>query len=350
MNVVRCFDMNRRKSLQLLAAAGLMGPAAVLRAATDASVATVDDLPLISGPLTLYLGRGEGGLYEDILDAIRKRNPGLDLKVRRGPSSALANTIVAESGAGVSRADVFWAIDSGSIGRVVGDAKVRQLPSAIRNLLKTDFRFDAWAPISGRIRTVPFNTERLTREAVPKSIMALPERDLEVGWAPAYGAFQSFVTAMRLLNGEEATKAWLRAMRPKARSYAGEFGVVMAVSRGEIDLGLANHYYTLRLKKGRPAAPLDLAFTRNDAGCLLNTSGAVLLSDRPQAGLFVQHLLTREVQSYLSREAFEIPLVAGIQSPVGLPAISDIHPPAVDLEKLANLRPTLDLLRETGVL
>ncbi len=337
--------------MQTLAAAGLLGPAGVLRAAVEGlSVESVDDLPQIEGTLTLYLGRGEGGLYEDILGAIEKRNPGLDLKVRRGPSSALANTLVAESGAGVSRADVFWAIDSGSIGRVVNDAKVRPLPSGIRDVLNPDFRFDSWAPVSGRIRTVPFNTERLDRAAVPGSIMELPDSGLRVGWAPAYGAFQSFVTAMRLLEGEAATRDWLRAMRSKARNYAGEFGVVMAVQHGEVDLGLANHYYTLRLKKGRPDAPIDLAFTRNDAGCLLNTSGAVLLSDRPQVRLFVRHLLTREVQGYLAREAYEIPLVAGIAPPEGLPPVAEIDPPKVDLEQLADLRPTLDLLRGAGVL
>jgi len=343
--------MNRRDCLRTLAAAGLIGPAGILRAATDGVTAeTVDDLPKIEGPLTLYLGRGEGGLYEDILDAIRKRNPGLDLKIRRGPSSALANTIVAESGAGVGRADVFWAIDSGSIGRVVNDAGARRLPAAIRGLLKPGFRFDSWAPVSGRIRTVPYNTERLAEADVPESIMDLPESGLKAGWAPAYGAFQSFVTAMRLIEGEAAAKTWLRAMRRNARKYAGEFGVVMAVRRGEVDVGLANHYYALRLKKGRPDAPIDVAFTRNDAGCLLNTSGAVLLSDRPQADLFVRHLLTREVQTYLAREAYEIPLVAGIAPPEGLRPLAEIDPPEVDLEKLADLRPTLDLMRETGVL
>lgn len=331
--------------------AGLLSPAVALRALADAVAAeSVDALPKISGTLTLYLGRGEGGLYERILDAISGRNPDLDLKIRRGPSSALANTIVAEAGVGVSRADVFWAIDSGSIGRVVNDAKPHPLPAGVSDLLKPGFRFSNWAPISGRIRTLPYNTQRLTAEQVPTSIMDLPESGLEVGWAPAYAAFQTFVTAMRLTEGEAATRTWLLAMKKKAHSYAGEFGVVMAVSRGEVDLGLANHYYTLRLKKGRPDAPIDLAFTNNDAGCLLNASGAVILSERPQAELFVRYLLSRETQEFLAREAYEIPLVAGVKPPVGLPPIASLNVPKVDLEQLADIRPTLDLLRETGVL
>jgi len=343
--------MTRRKYLQILAAAGLLSPAAVLRAmANPLSAEAVDALPKISGPLTLYLGRGEGGLYERILDAIRERNPQMDLKIRRGTSSALANTIVAEAGAGVNRADVFWAIDSGSIGRVVNSASPFPISSSLSDRLKPGFRFARWTPISGRIRTIPYNTERLTKEQVPTSIMELPESGLKVGWAPAYGAFQTFVTAMRLLEGEASTRAWLRAMRKNTQSYAGEFGVVMAVSRGEVDAGLANHYYTLRLKKGRPDAPVDLAFTQGDAGCLLNASGALLLSKRPQAELFLRHLLSREVQGFLSREAYEIPLVEGVEPPVGLPDVGGLDLPKLDLERLADPRPTLDLLRETGVL
>ncbi|MCH6256504.1 extracellular solute-binding protein [Puniceicoccaceae bacterium K14] len=344
--------MNRRTCLKTLAAAGLLGPSKLLASVTNAipGAESVENLPKIKGTITLYLGRGEGGLYEDILEAIEKRNPDLKLKIRRGPSSALANTIVAESGAGLKRADVFWAIDSGSIGRVVHDANAEPLPSNIRTLLKPEFQRESWAPISGRIRTLPYNTNRVTPEDLPKSILDLPDSGLKIGWAPAYAAFQSFVTALLLTEGEKTTRDWLRAMRSKARSFAGELNVVMAVASGDLDIGLANHYYSLRLKKGRPDAPLALGFTHNDAGCLLNASGVVLMKSRPETHLFLRYLLTKEVQSYLSREAYEIPLVAGLEPPKGLPPISEIKPPKVDLDKLANMKPTLALLRDTGIL
>ncbi len=344
--------MDRRAYIKTLAAAGLLGPNRLLASKANSSLAaeSVENLPKIKGAITLYLGRGEGGLYEDILKAIEERNPELELKIRRGPSSALANTIVAEAGAGVQRADLFWAIDSGSIGRVLNDAGAEPLPSSIRDMLKPEFRHEAWTPISGRIRTLPFNTERVTREAIPKSILDLPHSDLKIGWAPTYAAFQSFVTAFRLLEGEKTTEEWLKAMLSKARALAGELNVVMSVASGDLDIGLANHYYTLRLKKGRPEVPLDLAFSKNDAGCLLNVSGVVLLQNKPETELFLRHLLTIEVQSYLAREAYEIPLVIGIQPPKGLPEIAQINPPKVDLDKLADLKPTLALLRKTGVL
>jgi len=124
----------------------------------------------------------------------------------------------------------------------------------------------------------------------------------------------------------------------------------MGVERGEVDIGFANHYYTLRLKSGKPDAKLDLAFTKNDAGCLVNASGVLALSDDPLATNFMRYLLSTEVQSYLASEAYEIPLVNGISVPQGIPSLSSISPPKIDLTQLADLRPTIDLMRSSGVL
>lgn len=341
--------------MHALAAAGALGawPAGLPRALAAEEVPqapSVDSLPALAGKLTLYLGHGEGGLYEHVLDAITGRNPQLDLGIRRGPTAALANAIVAEAKAGVHRADVFWAVDSGAIG-LVSDAGLGQaLPADLTGLLKPSFRYERWAPVAGRIRTVPYHTGRLTAKDVPEDIMALADSDLKIGWSPAYAAFQSFVTAMRLLEGESATAHWLRRVKSRATTYAGELGVVMGVERGEVDVGFANHYYTLRLKAGKPDAAVDLAFTRGDAGCLVNASGVLALSEGDLPVNFIRWLHSREVQTYLAREGYEIPLVRGVEPPAGLPPLASISPPDVDLTRLADLRPTLDLMRDAGVL
>jgi|TARA_B110000116_G_C16800515_1_gene570164 iron(III) transport system substrate-binding protein len=44
----------------------------------------------------------------------------------------------------------------------------------------------------------------------------------------------------------------------------------MALERGEADVGFAKAYYSLRLKWGKSNANIALAFTDNDAGCLIN--------------------------------------------------------------------------------
>ncbi|MEM1190759.1 MAG: ABC transporter substrate-binding protein [Pseudomonadota bacterium] len=342
--------MYRRRFLTSVAVATGAAALSPLRTAHAAGGVSVDELPKLKGKLTLYLGRGEGGLYENVLKAIEERNPELELGIRRGPTAALANAIIAEHGAGRVRADLFWAVDAGAIGMVSETVAPKALPEDLQAQLKDGFRYDTWTPISGRIRTVPYNPERIGSDGLPTSIGDLPETDGRPGWAPSYASFQSFVTAMRLLEGEDATGAWLQAMDRVAKRYAGELGVVMAVERGEVDLGLANHYYTLRLKSGKPDASVELGFTNDDAGCLVNASGVVAITGSTLAQDFVRYLLTREVQSYLSREAYEIPMIPDAPAPPGMAALSSLRPPQVDLTQLADFRPTLDLMRRAGVL
>lgn len=343
--------MNRRHFLQAAAALGLVGPLR-LAAATATSAArpapSVDSLAPLAGDLTIYLGRGEGGLYGEIIAAIRKRCPDLNLQVRRAPAAALVNTLEAESRYGIGKADLFWSIDATSLGAVAAAGLAKPVPDNISRLIEPAFRYDAWAAISGRLRTVPYNPTRVDATRIPKHIMAFADSDYTIGWAPSYGAFRSFITAMRLLEGEQRTRDWLLGVKRHARSYGGELSVVMAVERGEVDLGFANHYYTLRLKAGMPDANAQLALTNHDAGSLINASGAALLSDNPLAAQFLRYLLTREVQSYLVREAYEIPMVSNVAPPAGLP--TPINPPDIDLTQLTDLQGTLKLLRETGVL
>jgi iron(III) transport system substrate-binding protein len=257
---------------------------------------------------------------------------------------------VAEANAGVRRADLFWAVDSGAIGLVTDAGLAQPIPNDLSAQLQPQFRYKKWAPVTGRIRTVPYNTSRLTKEQVPTRIMEIADSDLSIGWAPAYASFQSFVTAMRILEGDDKTAKWLKKVQKRAKTYAGELGVVMAVERGEVDIGFANHYYTLRLKSGKPDAKLDLAFTKNDAGCLVNASGILALNEDPLAINFMRYLLSTEVQSYLARESYEITLVNGVSLPDGLPSLSSVSPPKIDLTNLADLRPTIDLMRSSGVL
>ena len=346
--------MKRRTFIQGLAALGVVGslplPLSRALAADIANPVSVDDLPKLKGELTLYLGRGEGGLYENVLQAIQKKNPDFKLGIRRGPTAALANTIVAEAKAGVKRADIFWAVDSGAIGLVTDAGLAQTIPTDLSDQLQPQFRYKEWAPVTGRIRTLPYNTSRLTKDQIPTSIMEIADSDLSIGWAPAYASFQSFVTAMRILEGDDKTAKWLKKVKKRSKTYAGELGVVMGVERGEVDIGFANHYYTLRLKSGKPDAKLDLAFTQNDAGCLVNASGVLALNDDPLATNFMRYLLSKEVQGYLATEAYEIPLINNISQPEGLPSLADISPPKIDLTQLADLRPTIDLMRNNGVL
>lgn len=320
---------------------------------------SLSEMPELSGELEIYLGRGEGGLYRELLDHFQTElYPDLTLDIRRDSSASLANTIVEEEKHGSSPADVFWSIDAGALGTIAGRGLGAELPTDLTGLVPDGFRDSnrRWVGISGRARAIPYNTEVYDEEDVPDAVAAIPQAEFgdNMGWAPTYGAFQSFVTTMRLVRGEAATREWLQSMLDAGISrYPGEFLVTNAVAEGELDAGFANHYYALRLKEAKPDAPLDLAFTAGDSGALINASGAVVLESSEKQQLatdFITHFLTSEVQSFLAEKAFEYPLVPGVEPPGSLPPIEELDPPAVDLTKLAEVRPTLELMRETGVL
>ena len=326
----------------------------------SADAPSITDLPDLEGELEVYLGRGEGGLYRELLEHLETElYPDLSLSVRRDSSASLANTIVEEEKHGSSPADVFWSIDAGALGTVARRGLTAGLPTDLTDLVPGQFRDDErrWTGISGRARAIPYNTDQYDESDVPRDVLAFPDLDRfdgQMGWAPTYGAFQAFVTSMRVVHGEGATEAWLEGMLESGVSqYAGEFLVTNAVAEGELGAGFANHYYALRLKEAKPDAPLELAFTSGDAGAMLNVSGAAVLESSSNAKLgtdFIRHFLSEEVQRFLAEKAFEYPLVPGIDAPGTLPPIEELEPPDFDLTRLAEVRPTLELLREKGVL
>lgn len=317
---------------------------------------SMEELPDLTGSLTVYSGRGEP-LVGDLVSYIQNLYPGFDLTVSYGGSSDLSNQILLEGDN--SPADVFYTVNAGALGALTDEGRTVELPDEVIDEVDTSFRDPdgTWVGTSGRARTVPFNTEELDAEDVPEDIHEFPEVEAfqdSIGWAPTYGSFQDFVTAMRVLNDRETTVNWLEAMVDQgATEYPNEQVISNAVADGEINAGLANHYYIQRTLSGNPEAPLDTAFTRGDAGAMFNVAGATVLdtSDvEDTAANFVHHLLSSEAQEYFAVRTGEYPLIPGVE-PVGdLPTIDELEPPELDLAELADVEPTLEILREVGLL
>ncbi|WP_135805475.1 extracellular solute-binding protein [Halorussus marinus] len=324
----------------------------------DLSGTRMEELPDLSGTLNVYLGGGEGGLYVDLLDQLDALYPDFDPKVRSAPTSQLANTIAEESQGGSSSADVFWAVDAGSLAYVADQGITAELPSRVTDPVPDTFHpNDQWVGVAGRARSIPYNTDELSADDIPDDVMEFPETDAlagSMGWAPTYGAFQSFVTAMRQLNGEDETKQWLRGMlEQNVTEYPDEFLTSNAIADGEIAAGFANHYYVLRVKAARPDAPIDLAFTSGDAASLINVSGAQIMKGSGKQELaadFIAHLHSVEAQEFFATTAYSYPMIPGVPPVGGLPSIDELNPPELDLGELSNIEPTLRLMRDVGVL
>jgi len=332
------------------------GSGPLVESRSSLSGTRIADLPDLSGELTVYLGGGEGGLYRELLTMFSQIYPDFTVRPREGGTAQLANTIIEEGEN--SPADVFWAVDAGSLGSVAEADMAATLSSDVVESVPQEFHpTDQWVGTAGRARSVPYNTNALSASDIPDTVMDFPETPAlqgAMGWGPTYGAFQAFVTAMRLIEGESATRQWLQAMLDSdITEYPDEFLTSNAVADGEISAGFANHYYALRVRSARSDAPLDLAFTSGDAGALINVAGAAVIQNTDQQELaenFVRHLLTVEAQEFFATRTFAYPMIPGVPPVGGLPSIDELNPPSIDLQELSNVQPTLQLMRDVGVL
>jgi iron(III) transport system substrate-binding protein len=320
----------------------------------------MEDMPDLSGELDLYSGRGEA-LVGELVEYIDDLYPDLTLRVRYGSSTDLVNKILTEGSN--SPADVFYSVNAGALGALAERERASTLPDRVLEFVGEEFRDPdgRWVGTSGRARSIPYNTNQFSASDIPDDVFAFPDASQfegQMGWTPVYGSFQAFVTAMRILNGREQTKQWLQGMQESnVQSYNDEFALTQAVADGEIGAGFANHYYTLRVLDARPNAPLDLAFTNGDAGSIFNVAGAAAIDtadDSELAANFCLHLLSAEAQDYFATTTFEYPLVADVEpvqpGTIDLPRIDELNPPeGLDLSQLADIGPTLELMREVGL-
>lgn len=303
--------------------------------------------------LTMYSGRiapilsPAVKLYEDA--------SGFKVKTRYGNSSALAATIQEEGSN--SPADLFFAQDAGSLDAVEKTGLLLKLPADI--LAKVPKRFQSangmWVGTTGRSRVIAYG-EGVKESELPDSPLKLtdPKWKGRVGWAPRNASLQGYITALRLVEGEDVAKQWLQGMVANdVQVYDSNIPVRDAIAKGEIDVGLINHYYVAEAQAEDPNYPVKVHFPPKDLGSLVNTAGVAVLAsteNKQQALAFVREMLSDEAQKYFANSSKEYPLVAGVQAPKELTPLADIPSPEIDLAKLGDLQGTLKLMRETGAL
>ena len=308
----------------------------------------------VAQTLTIYSGREEKLMGPLIKQA--EKDLGIDIEVRYGDSTELAVALIEEGKN--SRADVFYAQDAGALGALATEKRTLTLPAQLLQKVDEQFRSPTgqWIGISGRARVIDYNTDLVKLHELPTSVMQLtdPKWKGRVGWAPTNGSFQSFVSAMRLLEGDQKTLEWLKAMKANgAKDYGKNTAIVEALGRGEIALGLVNNYYLYRFTKVNPNFPVAHHYTHGDAGALINVAGLTVLNTTDQksdAEKFVAYMLSPKAQKYLTQEFYEYPLVQGILVSQKQIPLDQLIVPKMDLSKLSDLKGTLSLLQEAGLL
>ncbi|CAN5117477.1 iron ABC transporter substrate-binding protein [soil metagenome] len=307
------------------------------------------------GTVTIYSGRSEelvGPLLQQFTDAT-----GIEVEARYGDTAEMANLILTEGEN--SPADVFFAQDAGALGAVAEEGLLTALPNEVLNQVDERFRSPTgeWVGVSGRARVVVYNTETLSEADLPDSIFGFtdPEWSGRIGWAPTNGSFQSFVTALREIEGEDRAREWLEGIEANEPSvYEGNNPALDAVIAGDVDVAFINHYYLMQRLVEDPDAPAANYFlTDGDPGALVNVAGAGILTtseNSEAARQLVEYLLSTDAQEYVATETKEYPLLEGVELDADLPSLEEIGTPEIDLSDLSDLDGTLELLQEVGIL
>jgi len=303
--------------------------------------------------LTIYSGRSKA-LVDPLIQEFEKET-GIQIRIRYGGTTQLAVALMEEGKR--SPADLFWAQDAGALGAVHQAGLLQKLPEYLSDDLPEIFKNSdfTWIATSGRARVLAYNKNSVGTDQLPQSIYDLtkPQWNKKAGWAPANASFQSFVTAMRKIEGEERTREWLLDMKNNNTvAYNNNTSILQAISAGEIEIGITNHYYIARAKNSDSNYPVEEAnFVAGDTGNLINVAGIGILnssSENSAAIRFVEFLLSKKAQEFFQTEVFEYAVSDELDNE-SLKRMLEITP-KLDLDILRDLEETLNLLREVGLL
>ncbi|HAC16239.1 MAG TPA: iron ABC transporter substrate-binding protein [Bacteroidetes bacterium] len=303
--------------------------------------------------LVVYSGRSKA-LVDAAVEKF-KADTGINVEVKYGGSTQLAVAIIEEGAQ--SPADLFWSQDAGALGAVNKAGLLKQLPSDLTNSLPETFRNNngSWVATTARARVLAYSPERLAVEDFPASVTDLTNEKYRnrVAWAPTNASFQSFVSALILEFGVDATREWLVGVRDNgAKNFANNNAILQGIAAGEADLGITNHYYLLRTKAENPSFPVEqTVFASGDIGNMVNVAGIGQLSssDNPAAIQFIEFLLSEETQLWFTQQVFEYPVIELDVANLPTNQIMETAP-VINLEELDDLDQTLQLLREVGLL
>jgi len=305
--------------------------------------------------ITLYCGRNENQIAPR-LKAFEEAT-GIKVNARYGKSGVMASQLMEEKDK--SPADVVITQDLGSIGSLDAAGLLVPLEATTTALLDEQHvaSSGSYIGISGRLRSVVYNPNKVKKEDLPASITGFtdPKWKGRIGWAPQNGSFQAFMTAMRTLEGNTKAIDWLKGIQANdAKVYEKNRPIIHAVSDGEVDVGFVNHYYLIQEKAIKPTLAAENYFvTDGGAGAFMNLACAgVLKSSKRQvaANQLIAFLLNKDSQTFFAQTNFEIPLIPEVKATANLPNLDSYKTPNISFKDLGDLQGTLDLLKEAGAL
>lgn len=307
--------------------------------------------------VVLYSGREEA-LIAPLIE-IFQNNTGIRVDVRYAGTSELAAQLLEEGQS--TPAGVFLSQDAGALGALADAGLFATLSDDITGRVDADFSSSdgSWVGVTGRARVIVYDSEQVSADELPKTAEEIVSDRWagQVAIAPSNASFQSFVTAYRVLKGDDAADEWVGALAAGNQPiFEKNSAIVEAVNDGTHPLGLINHYYWYRLASERGAENMRARLHFTDVGdpaSIVNVTGAGILAAHAldqDAWDLVAFLVSDEAQRYFVEQTYEYPLVPGIEAPEGLPALGDLAIANFDLSDLRTLKLTQTLLQKYGLI
>lgn len=341
-------------SLTALATAGLLLAGCAAPAPVDSGTPGEG---AADGTVTLYSGRDEA-LVQPLIDLFEEQT-GIVVDVRYGNTAELGALLLEEGER--TPADVFLSQDAGALGALSDAGLFATLPDDIAGAVPAGFTSTdgSWVGVTGRARVVVYDGERFTADELPDTIdeYVTDEWNGRLGVATGNASFQSFVTALRVLEGEDGAAEWVNTLAANdPQLFENNRAILAAANEGVLDAGLINHYYWFAsaAEAGIDNMRAQLKFlAAGDAGSMVNVTGAGLLTsaaDDADALEFVRFLVSLEAQTYFVEQTYEYPLLPGVAAPAGLPSLDGLVNPKLDLSDLDDLAATQRLLADAGLI
>jgi iron(III) transport system substrate-binding protein len=309
--------------------------------------------------LTVYSGRAER-LIKPVFDAFTAKT-GIEIKLLSSGTTELVNRLKAEGDR--SPADLLLTNDAGSLELARTAGLLRPLSMReIDRAIPPQFRApdNSWIGLSGRFWIIARNTTMVQPNQIASLLDLADAKWKDKVAIPNAGSeyLQAGVSVMRAGMGDDRTKQFLQRLRDNAgiQVYQKSSQIVDAVAKGQVAMGIVNHYYVYRHLAAQPTAPLAVVMPdqhEGGMGAIMNVAGIGVLKHTPRldnAKLLIEFLMGEAAQKMFADLNKEYPLHPDVKADPALIDRKNFRAALVPLTKLAELRePTLELIEQVGL-
>ena len=309
--------------------------------------------------LVVYSGRAER-LIKPVLDSFQA-STGIQVDLLSSGTTELVNRLQTEGER--TPADVFLTNDAGSLERA-RELRLLQplaLPDVERAIPATYRAADnSWIGLSGRLWIVVYN-KNLAKPSDVKSLLDLADPKWKDKIAiPNAGSeyLQAGVSVLKAAYGDDRVRQFLQGLKANAGTqvYGKSSQIVEAVAKGQVALGIVNHYYIYRhlaTQPDAPIAPLVPDQHQGGMGAILNVAGIGVTAHARHlepAKRLVSFLASEAGQKQFAELNKEYPLRLDVAADPALPERKQLRTAAVPLAKLSELRePAMTLIEQAGL-